>query len=168
MGIPAAIVGGQAILGAGSAYSSVRAQKMESDYKRSQLDLNRQMADISAKDAIDRGEREALALRGRTKRLIGSQRAALAAQGINIESGSAAEVQADTAALGAVDELTIRNNAYREAFGYKAQAISYGGQGAFTGIASNFAQRSTILTAGAQFGSEALGTYSRYKYPRGS
>lgn len=147
----------------GQTYSASQAQGAEADYRRSQLELNRQMADIQAKDAIARGDREAEALRARTKKLIGSQRAALAAQGIEVGSGSALDVQADTAALGAVDELTIRNNAWREAFGYRTQALGFGSQGALAALAARNQQRQTILTGGLNFATGAIKDYRAYR-----
>jgi hypothetical protein len=158
MGATGGLIGLQALSSAGSVYSSVTAQQIESDYKRQQLELNREMSEIQAKDAIIRGDRAAEAARAKTKRLIGSQRAALAAQGINIEKGSALDVQTETAEFGAVDELTIKNNAWREAFGYRTQAMQLGNQAAQVGLSSNFAQRMTIATGGAQFVSGAATT----------
>jgi hypothetical protein len=150
----AAVAGISLISQVGNIYSSIVAQQIERDYRRQQLELSRELAEIQAKDAIIRGERSAEAAKIRTKLLIGKQRVSLAAQGIDIESGSALNIQQETAEFGAVDELTIRNNAWREAFGYRVQALQLGGQSAYTGLASNFAQRTTVATGGANFVSQ--------------
>jgi aspartyl-tRNA synthetase len=151
-----------AISAIGSTYSSVVSQRAEAEYKRSQLEINRQLAEMRAKDAISRGEKSTEQLKKQTKKLIGSQRTALAAQGINIEGGSALDVQVDTAELSALDALAIKANAYREAFGYRSQALGYGGQAAFTGIASAAAQRQTIATGGLGFLRETMRDYATY------
>jgi hypothetical protein len=84
---------------------------------------NARLSDLEAKDATDRGQLEAQRQGLATRQAIGSSRAALAAQGVDVSSGSAADVQASESAVGALDELTIRNNAAREAWGYKVQGI---------------------------------------------
>jgi hypothetical protein len=55
--------------------------------------------------------------------MIGAQRAGIAAGNIDVGYGSAVDVQADAAHLGELDALTIRNNAQREAWGFKVEAI---------------------------------------------
>jgi hypothetical protein len=52
----------------------------------------------------------------------------MAANGVDLNSGSALRIQGDTAKLGDVDALTIRNNAARAAYGYQLQGLSYGQQ----------------------------------------
>lgn len=55
------------------------------------------------------------AKRRETAQLIGRQRAAAGASGINVDSGSVAQLQDDTAILGEVDALRIRSNTERQA-----------------------------------------------------
>lgn len=112
--------------------------------------FNARMAEWQARDAERRGDEAANRHRAQVTRMIGSQRAALAAQGVNVEDGSAAEVQLDTAMLGEMDALTIRNNAAREALGYRAQAIDYRRRGALERSQSGIAALGTILTGGIE------------------
>lgn len=83
------------------------------------LDYNASIATHQADDAILRGATEERRLRVGVGSLIGSQRAAFAAQGIEVGSGTAADVQASTAQQGEEDALTIRTNAMMEAWGFK-------------------------------------------------
>lgn len=83
-----------------------------------------------AKDAEARGVETERRLRLRTRQVIGAQRAGLAAQGIDINSGTALDVQADAAYVGELDALTARNNAELEAYGFKVQEQAYKMQGA--------------------------------------
>lgn len=62
---------------------------------------------------------------GRTK---GSQRAALAANGIAIGEGSASELQASTDIVKELDVNQIKSNALTQAWGYRMQAANYSGQ----------------------------------------
>lgn len=62
---------------------------------------------------------------GRTK---SAQRAALAANGIAVAEGSAAELQASTDIVKKIDMNTMKENAVRNAWGYRMQATNYENQ----------------------------------------
>jgi hypothetical protein len=130
-----------------SALSSYASQKKQGEYTAGQLDVNAGLADQNAADAIARGKeaaaREALQTRG----LLGSQRVAGAAQGIETDTGSMANIQSDTASMGELDRLTILHNAQREAFGFKADAAIARAQGEQVRQASRTQARGTLLTA---------------------
>ena len=79
---------------------------------------------------------------------IGEQRVALAAQGIDIDQGSALEIQLQTAEFVSQDALTISNNAWREAWGFRAEANSLRFQGQFAQLAASSKARSTLITGG--------------------
>lgn len=85
-------------------------------------DYNAAVATLQADDAVARGAQEEARFRTGVRGMIGSQRAGFAAGNIDVGSGSAVDVQADTAFLGELDALQIRTNARREAWGYKVQA----------------------------------------------
>jgi hypothetical protein len=145
--------------GASSQYYATRAQgRIQSNA----LELNAMRAEMEAQDALRRGQIESSRQLGATQRLIGSQRAAMAAQGIQIDSGSASEVVQDTAALGALDALTIRNNAYREAYGYRSQGAGYLGQARLTRMGARAAGRSTLLTGGLSVARDLTSYRDRY------
>ena len=86
------------------------------------IDYNAAIADQQAADAITRGQEQQQQVRAQTRQTIGSQRAGFAASGVDVSSGSAADVQADAAFLGELDALTAETNAAREAWGFKVQA----------------------------------------------
>jgi len=83
-----------------------------------------QLAEQQARDAIQRGQVAEQKQRDLTAQRIGTQQAALAAQGTDLE-GSPIDILGDTARAGEQDALTIRNNAAREAWGYQMQAAGY-------------------------------------------
>lgn len=85
-------------------------------------DFNAQVAELQADDAIARGEEAVIRFRQKVRGAIGSQRAGFAAGNIDVNTGTAADVQADAAFLGELDTLTIAGNAAREAWGYEIQA----------------------------------------------
>lgn len=142
--------GALAALQLSSGYSQAQAIEAEGDYQQSIYNINARFADVQAEDAIKRGDKEAIQLKKQAKKLIGSQRVALAAQGIDIESGSALEVQEDTAALAADDVMTIKNNAWKEAWGYRVQAFDFRNRGEFAKLSAKNKARNTLLTSGIQ------------------
>jgi hypothetical protein len=107
---------------------------------------NARLAQMQAADAIARGEVAEQRHRVNVKRLAGSQRASLAAQGIAIDSGSALEIQEDTARMGEMDALTIRMNAAREAWGHKVQATDYINRGRIAKADANNRATATLLS----------------------
>lgn len=114
---------GRAAKDAGKAQQAqYEANAAVAESQAAQLDDNAHTADLQAADAVKRGAEEESRFRTSVRGLIGSQRAGFAGQGVAVGSGSAADVQRDSAYLGELDALTIRHNAAREAFGYTAQA----------------------------------------------
>ena len=149
-----------------SAYSQSRAIKMQGEYQKNQLNFNSQLADLQAQDATNRGVKEADVKRKQTKQIIASQRAALAAQGVDVNQDTALQIQEDTAGLGAEDVQTIKNNAWREAWGYKVQALDYSSQAKYASNTANFNSRQTILTGGLSFARDVTSgmlAYKKYK-----
>lgn len=119
-GTGVSVIGG---LKAGNAAKrSGEAQQRAADKSGELADFNAQVAELQAEDAIVRGQEEEQRFRARVRGTIGSQRAGFAASNIDVNFGTAADVQADAARLGELDALTIRGNAAREAWGFKMQA----------------------------------------------
>lgn len=69
-----------------------------------------------------RGRFEERAIRASGEQVAGAQRAALAAQGVDIGSGTALELQQQTAELSERDALQARLNAALSVWGLKSQA----------------------------------------------
>lgn len=90
----------------------------------SALTQNAAYLNRAANDARIRGAVDADTQRVQTQNLIGTQRAAMAANGGVVDEGSNALIQQDTAQYGELDAMIISNNAAREAYGYEVQAGS--------------------------------------------
>ena len=142
-----------------STYTQARAIKSQGAYEAQVAESNRRMAQIQAEDATRRGETEAQDYSFQVKKLLGSQRARLAAQGLDIGSGSALNVLEDTARFGALDTLAIRNNAFREAMGYEIQSAEYRSQAAMARITASQKRAQTILTGGMQVANIGANAY---------
>lgn len=121
------------------------AAKAQAGQQALQQRTNALYAQDAAEDAVKRGTYDADLQRVRTAQSIGTQRAAAAGNGGDVNSGTNAQLQADTAALGELDALTIQNNAAREAYGFKVQALTGLSNARQTEANGETAQRSSIL-----------------------
>lgn len=132
MAIPLVLTGvGAAVNVAGQVRAGRQQQvagvaQRDAAYSHAELaDYNAMVAELQAEDALDRGLDEEQRFRSSVRGMIGSQRAALAANNVDVGYGSALDVQADAAFLAELDVMQIRTNAAREAWGYKVQAEDY-------------------------------------------
>lgn len=132
----------------GAAISESNAIEARADYRQKQMQFNSQVADFQAQLTIDDGNRAADKVLTAGKQAVGEERASAGAQGIEVNAGSAQDVQVSSQTMSMMDALTIKNNAARQAFGYKVQAMSDRGQAEFTGLEARNEERSTLLTGG--------------------
>ena len=130
------------------------AQGGQSNYLQQMANQQRQVADWQASDAVSRGKIAEDAQRRKTAQVIGTQTAALAGQGTDF-SGSETDILGDTAAAGELDALTVRNNAAREAWGYKVQGVNAANSGALSaakGFTSNLGAGASLLSGASSLG----------------
>ena len=85
-------------------------------------EYNAAVAELQAQDALARGEWSADRMAEEIDQVVGSQRAGMAAGNIDVGFGSAVDINADAAALGALDIAQIRNNAAAEAWGFQVES----------------------------------------------
>lgn len=151
------IIGAQA-LGAGvgiiSALNQAEAQKAQGEIARRNFDEAARLERLKADEAIELGEEQALRVSGRVRQVLGAQQSALAAQGIQVDTGTALDLQADALRFGQADILTIRFNALRQAFGFQTSAGQLALQGRLEQISGRAQAAQTIATAGARVGQQ--------------
>lgn len=127
---PAAIPYVVAAIAAAGAYSQAQTSKNQAEYQGKVNANNQQTAEWQAQDAVQRGNAEAAATRRKYAALEGTQRAGLAARGLDITDGSANAALTDTEFFSQVDENMVHANAARNAWGYKMQASNFGSNAA--------------------------------------
>ena len=160
-----AATAGFAFMGLNSAaggYFQSRALKSQAEFQRQQYETNSLLSELQASDAIRRGDKEAAAAHRAGEQMIGAQRAALAANNVDVNFGSARDIQEDTFEIAEKDKRTIKNNAWREAWGYKMAAVQASGAGRFAEAAGMGAARNTMLSGLAQAGSWGLRAKGEY------
>ena len=111
---------------------------------------NARTARMQAEDARKRGHEAEGISRQKTKKLVGTQRANMAAAGIKLTDGSAYDIQQETQDIGELDALTIRNNAARQAFGYQTEALNASMEGRFAYQEGINQGLNSLLTGGLQ------------------
>lgn len=103
----------------GGSYMQSKAQKDALGYQEKEAEMNAQLQGKMAEDAIARGNRDAQDHMQKAAMMKSSQRAAMAANGVDVSQGTPASILDDTDYMTKVDVGRIKGNAQREAWGYK-------------------------------------------------
>lgn len=148
-----------AITNALSESASIRAQ---GSYESSIANTNAAIAAVQERQTLQAGDIQASRENLKTQGIIGSERATQGASGVDVSSGSAAAVRSSTAGIGAIDELTVRNNAARQAWGYQTEAIQDTYQGKFAELTAKAKSFQTILSGGLEAVSGPLAIEANY------
>lgn len=117
--------------GAISAVGSIeqgQASSAAAKYNAGIAQNNAQIAQQNATFAGQEGEENAAVAEGKTRAQVGAITAAQAANGVEVNSGSALDVRSSAAELGELNAINIRANAARQAYGYNTEASSDVGQ----------------------------------------
>jgi hypothetical protein len=126
MALPLAIA--SAVVSGVGAISSGIAQGNAANYQAQVASNNATIARQNAVYAAGAGSAQATAsgLKGRARE--GAVRTGIAANGLDVNSGSAADVQTSQRELDSLDTATVANNAAIQVYGYKTQATGYEAQ----------------------------------------
>jgi hypothetical protein len=120
----ALMIGGLLSNTVGSFYSS-KAQKYQLKTQAIIADTNARIAEMGAQSALAQGEREIGNLTLKAGQLKSTQRASMAANGVDLGEGNAAEVLASTEIMKEADKNTLQANAIRSAWGYRMQGTNF-------------------------------------------
>ncbi|WP_375272042.1 hypothetical protein [Sphingomonas sp.] len=134
-------------------------------YQAKVADRNATLENQQTLDAIQRGRTERVQLDRRYSALQGQQQAAMAANGIDLGFGSAADVVRDTTMLRNEDALALYKNQDTEIRGHDINASNYVGEGR----AKRSAAKGAIVSAAFSAGSTLLGgaqQYTKLKNPK--
>lgn len=147
-------------LSAAGTVQTVRANNAAADAANEQAKENAKLAEAQAQNATMTGLVEEDRRREQTRRMLATQRATIAANNLDMSTGTPLELLGDTAAVGEQDALMIRANAAREAWGFRSQGVNYKNEGAMAKAAAKNNNRATILTSAGNLASGAANLYS--------
>lgn len=140
-----------------SAFNQAEAGKQQSEFELAQLGTNARLADLDADEILRRGQEDVRQLNRRRADIRGEQRVQVAAQGIDLNSGSVQAVMDDTDAMAAADERTFVNNTWRAAFGKRMEANQYRQAAAFGRRNAMNNYQNTLLSGGLNAAGTIIG-----------
>lgn len=147
----AAAVGGQGV--------STLASYQQGRYEAKVAEVNQRKESERAVDALQRGGTEAQRVARQHAAMIGAQRAAMAANGVDLSFGTAADFLADSASAAVDDQMAVRENARREAMGYDVNSANFGAQAK----AARRAATGALIEGGLKMGQTLAGGAQQYK-----
>lgn len=147
---------------AGGSLMAGHAASERADYQAQVARNNAQIADQNAFWAEQSGAAKETAMGMRTRATTGKMRAAMGASGVDVGTGSSADVLDSAAALGELDALTIRSNTAREVYGYKVAKDSMTAEATLHERESDYSQLGSYLGAGGSLLSSASSVGGKY------
>lgn len=148
------------IIAGASALMMAKAQKDQGDAESAVQKKNAILADMQAEQARNIGTIDEERQMAVTRQLLGRQRATFAANNIDASSGSALDTIGQTAQFGAMDAMTVRNNALRQAWGFDVEASNARNAAAWAKYGSRQKAAGTLLSgAGSVYGKGADAGY---------
>lgn len=136
-------------------YYSAKSNKANLQFQADMADINARLSEQSARQELLNGQKQTASLTMQTGKVKSGQRAAMAANGIDLGEGNAAEIQASTDIMKEVDMNTIEANAVRSAWGYRTQGVNYQNEaitkrGTADGISPFMSGASSLLSSAGQ------------------
>lgn len=150
-------------MGAVGQVQQAQATSSANRYNAQVQEMSAKIADRRAKDAIERGQLEEQRKRQEVSRIQGIQKAAMAANGVDLTFGSPLDTIVDTAAAGEIDALTIRSNSYREAYDYKVDAANKRNGAQLSRMSADAASTGGYMSAAGTILGGASKAYGQYK-----
>ncbi len=150
-----AVVGGSQLLAAKQQADAVKAQ---GKWQAQQLNFNATVAGMQRRE-IDVKAQDDISMRQKDiARMLGDQKAMIAANGIDVDSDVSKQIEADTRRTGREDVSNIKNNAWREAWGLQVKESDLRSQANFARSSGKIGAANTLLAGGLS----AIGTAASY------
>lgn len=156
--------------GAIGSYYSAKASQSNLRFQADMAEINARTAESNAQSILRQGEKQIGQVTMRAGKVKSSQRAAMAANGVDLSEGNAVEVQASTDIIKEMDALTINASAVQAAGAARTQGVNQSNQALIGRTSANNMNPgsmafSTLLSnasmvAGTWFRDPKYGTYS--------
>lgn len=136
------------IMGASTLFAA-RNQRQQGKFQQGVFEYNARVAENQAQEERAAGTEAEIAHRNRVNQFISTQRAQLAANNVDLTSGSPLQLQEDTFLQGEADALRIRSNTDSRVNSLMTQSSLLTGQGSNARLAGNNNATATILGGSA-------------------
>jgi len=133
-------------------YFAAESQRSALRFQADMQEINSRISESAAQSALNQGQRQIGQLTLQAGQLKSRQRAAMAANGIDLGEGNAAEVQASTDIMKEIDVNQINLNATLAANGLRTQSVNQSnaailGRGMASGINPGSSAVSSLLSS---------------------
>lgn len=136
-----------AIVGGVGTAATVYGQVQQGKNAQDMANYNGDLAKVKAADALSAGAIAEDRMRQHVRQVEGAQTAAMGASGGVVGSGSFGDILDQTAKFGELDALTVRSNAYKQAWGFQTQENADRLQGALAANQGGVNAVGTLLSA---------------------
>jgi len=165
---PATILAiGGALVGAAGSIQQGKAASAAANYNAQIAAMNSKISMENAHDSVVRGQQEEQQHRQKVAQLKGQQTASMAANGIDVGFGSAMDTLVDTATMGELDALTIRENSAREANAHRQQAANQSASAELNRMNASASKTSGYFNAAGTLLTGAGNAYKSWSTNRG-
>ena len=134
-------------LGVVSSVQQGKQQQAMYNYQAQVAEENAKIANKNAANERQTGIEEARLQRMKTLQAVGSQQAAMAANGMDVTQGTSLDIIEDTAAMGELDALQIQTNYERKALAYEQQGLNFSNESRMDVIAGKNAYKTGMINA---------------------
>jgi len=138
------------LTGANAARNSATASQIQLNFQADMAKINERLNESNAQATLLAGQRQEQNIGLKTASLKSSQRASMAANGIDLGSDTAVNILTTTDVMGEIDKNTAETNAIRQAWGYRTSASNFASEAAMkrasaAGIDPNSAYMTSLL-----------------------
>ncbi len=151
---------------ANAAKANAESTQINLQYKSDMAKLNAQLSESNAQATLLASERQVQGIKLRTAQVKSSQRASMAANGIDLGSDSAVNILTSTDVMGEIDANTAYANGVRSAWGYRTQAQNFTGEAAMASASASGINPGTAYSTTLIGGAGSVAT-SWYKLNKG-
>jgi hypothetical protein len=135
------------VVTAGSQIYAGQAAYQQGKFESQIAERNAKLEEQSREDAFNRRNIDQMRLWRSVAQKLGTQRAEGAAQGLDVNFGSVADLQTDTMQIGIEDSSTLNENYGKEIKGYDINAANYRAEGAAALYRGKTARTGSYLSA---------------------
>ena len=155
-----AIAAGNLLMGAVGTVTSFNAQRQQGQVAQDAANANASILEARSQQATNEANARAAIQQRQNARVMGAQKAAFGASGVDVNSGTALDVAMDTATEGELQTSLIRYGGSVTAQTLAMQAANLRRGGAAAADAANTGAWSTLLTGGAKAAQAGYNLYS--------